>query len=458
MYFKQIPTPGLGCFSYCIGCPKAGAMVVVDPKRDIGDYLDIARDEGMTVTRIINTHVHADHVSGDQELRAATGATILNHAEAPVTYPCGRLNEGDVLEIGAARLEILHTPGHTPHSLSILVTDLARSPEPQLILTGDLLFVGDVGRPDLAGADIIADQARNLHDSLYVKLARFPDHLEVFPGHGQGSLCGRGMSAKPSTTLGYERRANPMLRFGSFEDFKQDILSVFPSRPKSFSHIIATNLKGAPLLEACPTDKALTPGQFESLMRDGAVVIDARDAASFGGLHVPGSLNIGFEKQLANWVGMVVEPNSDLLLVVESRQDYERMLVELHRIGYDRVFGYLSGGVRAWLLSGRPVEQLTQIAPRQLAERQGPQGPRLIDVRTPAEREVSRIAGAEHIPLPKLLAEGLEDRPDREIVVHCASGYRSNIAASFLKKQGFENAQSLAGGVLGWKSAGLPLA
>jgi hydroxyacylglutathione hydrolase len=341
MYFNQIAVDGMGCLSYAIGCPRARAMAVVDPKRDIQEYLTIAREEGMQITHVINTHLHADHVSGDQELRLATGADIYIHESAPVEYTHQDLKEGDIFEIGAAKIEVLHTPGHTPNSVSLLVTDRARSEEPEMLLTGDLLFVGDIGRPDLPGAEILDEQVENLYHSLYVKLADYPDHLEVYPAHGEGSLCGRGMSAKKNSTLGYERRANPMLRFESFEAFKKEVMSAFPVRPKSFSHIIQTNLKGAATLDACPMDKSLTPKQFEEMVADGAIIIDARDSAAFGGFHIPGSINIGFEKQLANWVGMVVDPNAELLLVVDDREDYDRMVTELHRIGYDLIFGYL---------------------------------------------------------------------------------------------------------------------
>jgi len=189
MYFNQIAVTGLGCLSYAIGCPRAKAMAVVDPKRDIEEYLNISREEGMQITHVFNTHVHADHVSGDQELRAATGADIYIHESAPVQYPHKDLNEGDVFGIGAAKMKVLHTPGHTPNAVSLLVTDTVRSEEPQMLLTGDLLFVGDIGRPDLPGAEILDEQVQNLYHSLYVKLAAYPDHLEVFPAHGQGSLC-----------------------------------------------------------------------------------------------------------------------------------------------------------------------------------------------------------------------------------------------------------------------------
>lgn len=458
MYFNQISVSGLGCLSYVIGCPKAKAMAVIDPKRDIQDYLDISRDEGMKITHVFNTHVHADHVSGDQELKLATGADIYIHESAPVEYQHKKVADGDVFEIGNAKLQVLHTPGHTPNSISLLVTDKARAPEAEMLLTGDLLFVGDIGRPDLPGAEILDEQVENLYHSLYVKLADYPDHLEVFPAHGEGSLCGRGMSAKKSSTLGYERRANHMLGFSSFEAFKDEVMSAFPVRPKSFTHIIQTNLKGAPTLDACPMDKSLTPGQFEKMMAGGATVIDARDSAAFGGFHIPGSINIGFEKQLANWVGMVVDPQAEIILVVYDQADYHRMSLELHRIGYDLIFGYLSGGIMSWLMSGRSVEQLEQISPHQLAARLDNGGIRLIDVRTPAEWSDGHIAQAEHFPLSSILADELPPAErDQELVLQCGSGYRSNIAASILSQSGFSKVKSLAGGSFAWSNAGLPL-
>jgi rhodanese-related sulfurtransferase len=266
------------------------------------------------------------------------------------------------------------------------------------------------------------------------------------------------MSAKKSSTLGYERRANPMLRFPSFEAFKADVMSAFPLRPKSFSHIIKTNLEGAVTLDACPMDKRLTPQQFEAMMADGALVIDARDSAAFGGFHIPGSINIGFEKQLANWVGMVVDPDAEIILVVDDQEDYDRMTTELHRIGYDLIFGYLSGGIMAWLMSGRAVEQLEQTSPHQLAEILQNGGVRVIDVRTPAEWESGHIAQAEHFPLSEILEKHYPAaRKDEALVLHCGSGYRSNIAASLLRQAGFSKVTSLAGGAFAWSNAGLPL-
>lgn len=455
MYFKQITTPGLGCFSYVIGCPAAGEMVVVDPKRDVQDYLDISREEGMKIVHVIDTHVHADHVSGAQELKSHTGADIMVYETSPVNYPFTPLGEGEKLTIGNAALEVLHTPGHTPDALSLLVTDLTRGDEPWLLLTGDVLFVNDIGRPDLVGGAKLDEQIQNLWNTLYVKFEKYPDSMEVFPAHGAGSLCGRGMSSKPSSTLGFERRHNPMLGFKTYEDFHEAMSRDFPARPKSFTHIISTNADGAPLLERCPLDLAMEPFKFEERMQDGAVVIDVRDAAAFAGYHIPGSLNIGFEPSLANWVGMTVEPDADILLVVDSRDDYDRMRTELHRIGYDRILGYLTGGIQSWVYSGRPVDRLAVDSAQDLQNLQSGETPvSLIDVRTPSELDAGRIPGAKHIPLVDILDGKFDLDEDTHHILYCAAGYRSNIAASYLQKHGYWNVHSLAGGYLAWNRAG----
>jgi len=456
MYFKQITTPGLGCFSYIIGCPAAGEMIVIDPKRDVQDYLDISRDEGMKIVHVIDTHVHADHVSGAQELRSHTGCDIMLYKTSPIGYDFTPLAEGQKLQVGNAGLEVLHTPGHTPDSLSLLVTDFSRGDEPWIMLTGDVLFVGDIGRPDLVGDAKLNEQIDNLWNTLYVKFAKYPDSLEVHPAHGAGSLCGKGMSSKPSSTLGFERRHNPMLQFDSYESFHIAMSQEFPARPKSFTHIISTNAGGAPLLERCPIDLAMNPYKFEEKMQKGAVVIDVRDAAAFAGYHIPGSLNIGFEPSLANWVGMTVDPKGDILLVVDAVEDYDRMRTELHRIGYDNILGYLSGGIQAWVFSGRPVDKLAIDSAQdlQVCQDEG-KCVDIIDVRTPSEVATGKIPGAIHLPLSEILAGNYGDlTEDGHHLLYCAGGYRSNIAASVLQKHGFWNVRSLAGGYIAWNRAG----
>lgn len=455
MYFKQITVSGLGCNSYIIGCPAARQAVVVDPKRDVQDYMDISRDEGMKITHIIETHVHADHVSGNQELKSRTGADIYYGEGSPVKFNHKVLKEGDIIDFGMVKLEIMATPGHTPNSISILVTDKARSDMPELILTGDLLFVGSIGRPDLAGAEILDAQVKNLYDSLYEKLHLLPDYLEVFPAHGQGSLCGKGLSAKASSTLGYERLTQPVLQYSGFNEFYEKITETFPVRPKSFTHIISTNANGASLLERCPVEQLLNPDQFDSILQQGATIIDTRDTASFGGFHIPGAINIGFEKQMANWIGMVVEPSENLLLVVDDRSKYDEMTTQLHRIGYDNIFGYLSGGMAAWILNGMPIESLSPISAAALRQQVDENNSgHMIDVRTPEERSQSHIPDSVHIPMTRILTDGLDIPKDEEIILVCGTGYRANIVASRLKQDGFSHVHSLAGGITAWMNSG----
>ncbi len=457
MYFKQFIVNGMGCLSYIIGCPKAQTACVVDPKRDVQEYLDAARENGMKITHIFETHIHADHISGNQELRSRTGAEICYMEDSPVTFEHTVLREGQVLEFGSARLEFLKTPGHTPHSMSIVVTDRSRSQEPWFVLTGDCLFVGDIGRPDLAGAELIDEQIQNLYHSLHTKLGKLPESLEIFPAHGQGSLCGKGMSSKSSSTIGFEKISNPVLSL-SQEDFTQKMKQGFPERPKSFHHIIETNRTGVPLLDRCPVVTDMTPRQVKELMEKGALILDTRDTAAFGGVHIPGSINIGFAKQTANWIGMVIDPSSELILVVTDAKAYNDMVIQLHRVGYDNIIGYLYGGIAAWQEGGYPLAHLRQISAAKLHDKTTSKNmPHILDVRTDAEWSAGHIGSSRHVSLPKLLQEVPDISKNEEVIVICGTGYRGNIAASYLQTQGFTNAYSLAGGLNAWINTGFSL-
>ena len=457
MYFKQITTEGLGCLSYLIGCPASRVACVVDPKRDVQDYINIARENGMQITHIFETHIHADHVSGNMELKSRTGADIYLLKDSPAEYQFKPLEEGDIFDIGNVKLEIIKTPGHTPHSISILVTDKSRSEKPWFVLTGDALFVGDVGRPDLAGKELVKEQAANLYDSLYNKLGHLPDSMEVFPAHGEGSLCGKGMSSKSSSTIGFEKKNNPFFNF-SKDDFLKTMTGSFPERPKSFTHIIGTNIKGAPLLERCPITRDLSPLQVKNSMEQGSVLLDTRDNLSFGGAHIPSSINIGFAKQTANWIGMVIDPSAELILVVDDEEKYDHMCIELHRIGYDNIIGYIYGGITSWVEAGYPISQLWQISSKKLDNRLKKNDYKhFLDVRTSDEWNNFRIKEAKHYPLTDLL-NNIPDIPkEEEIIVTCAIGYRGNIAASFLQSQGFKHVHSLAGGMKAWVNGGYPV-
>lgn len=458
MYFKQIAVEGMGCLSYIIGCPGAGVACVVDPKREVRDYIDLARNNGMRITHIFETHIHADHVSGNMELRSRTGAEIYLLEETPATYKFNPIKDGDSFMMGSVKLEILKTPGHTPHGLSILVTDTLRSQEPWLVLTGDCMFVGDVGRPDLAGEELIDEQIENLYNSLYNRLGSLADSLEVFPAHGEGSLCGKGMSSKPSSTIGFEQHNNPLLNL-SRKEFSENFKQSFPERPKSFTHIIDTNIKGAPLLDRCPMMSDMSPLQVKNHMEQGAVLLDTRDTAAFGGAHIPGSINIGLTKQTANWIGMVIDPGVDLILLVDNEAAYDQMCTHLHMIGYDNILGYLYGGIKNWQEEGYPLGQLWQLSSERLDQKLNQKNDKdgvqhFFDVRTQAERNDGYIAGSEFFPLPTLLKQVPDIPKDEEVIVFCGVGYRGNIAASYLQSQGFDHVHSLAGGYKAWRNAG----
>ena len=454
MFFEQITTPGLGCFSYAIGCPLEGTMAVFDPRRDIDIYLRLAEENEMRITHIFESHVHADHISGARELRAATKADIYIHESAQVGYEAKKLKDGDEFVLGYAAIRVLHTPGHTPNSVSFIVSDLARSPEPEMILTGDLLFVGDIGRPDLPGEEILDEQTENLYNSLYNTLKPLPDYPEVYPAHGQGSLCGQGMSAKPYSTLGYERLANPMLQYKDFADFKHDILAHLPVRPQSFSSIINANLKGAaPRPNTETAEFALSADMADKLIKAGALPLDLRDALSFGMAHIPGSINIDFsDGPVLNWVGVAVTPGVPLVLVLPSGQSFEEIYKEFQRIGYDDVKGWLDGGITAWSNSDLETQSLPHLSASELRARlNGENPPALIDVRRRDEFEHMRIEGSVNFPLDRIPEnDSCPVDPESEAVVICLSGFRAGIAASLLQAQGCANISVLAGGVSQW--------
>ena len=457
MYFKQITVKGMGCLSYIIGCPQAKVACVVDPKRDVQIYLDLARQGGMEITHIFETHIHADHVSGNKELQSRTGAKICFMEGTPATFEHTEVKEGETLSFGSAELEFLKTPGHTPDSMSILVTDNSRSKDPWMVLTGDCMFVGDIGRPDLAGAELLEEQTANLYNSLYNKLGKLPIDLEIYPAHGEGSLCGKGMSSKPSSTIGFETKNNPVLNL-SEEEFTLQTQKIFPDKPKSFNHIINTNKNGVPLLERCPMVRDLSPQQVKAEMEKGAVILDTRDTSSFGGVHIPGSINIGFALQTANWIGMVIDPDAELILIVSDEKAYDAMSIQLHRIGYDNIIGYLYGGIAAWLEAGYDIDQLWQISNEHLKNKLDNKNyGHFIDVRTDAEWAGGHIEGSIHLPLTSLLHDLPNIDKSEEVIVTCGMGYRGNIAASFLQRQGFEHVHSLAGGLMAWMNNGQPM-
>ena len=299
MLFQQFKVEGLGCLSYMIGCPAAGTACVVDPERHVDQYLQVAQKHGLRITHIFDTHLHADHLTGSGELAARTGADIYVHPGVEAAYPHKELHEGDRFRFGAGEIEIIETFGHTPNSVTLAVCDHSRSEDVFALLTGDLLFVGDVGRPDLAGADLLEEQVKNLYNSLHSKLARFPDWTEIYPAHGEGSLCGKGMSAKPMSTLGFERRNNPLLKM-SFAEFHKAMTKEFQVRPDNFAVMVDKNRRGPAALAKAAPFVAMSIPQVEEAKKRGARIVDTRVPSAFGAAFIEGAVNIGLTPASVN--------------------------------------------------------------------------------------------------------------------------------------------------------------
>jgi glyoxylase-like metal-dependent hydrolase (beta-lactamase superfamily II) len=451
MHFQQFFLSCLAHASYFIG--SEGEAVVIDPQRDIEQYLNEARERGVTIKYVIETHLHADFVSGHRELAERTGARIYLGAKANAGFPHVPIHDGDELRFGACKLTFYETPGHTVESVSIVVTDEARSPEPYAVFTGDTLFIGDVGRPDLGGEP--RELAGVLYDSLHEKLLRLPDDVLVFPAHGAGSLCGRAMSDDRSSTIGRERATNYALQIADKAAFVDLMTEDLPDRPAYFASDVELNRSGAAMLSDLRELPALDPQQVLSLQEGGALVIDVRDEYAFGAAHLPESVNIGLDGQFASWAGQVVGLEVDIILLGEDAAAVDEARMRLTRVGIDRAIGYVRAGVAAWRAAGLPLATLPQIEPSAFAERVR-SGLQTIDVRRDPEWSTGHVAGAVHLPLNRLLASLDDLDRERAVGVYCKSGYRSAIAGSLLQRSGFKEVVNLAGGIDAWSAAGLP--
>ena len=455
MFFKQFYLACLAQASYLIG--DAGEAAVVDPRRDVEEYLDEARVNGFTIRYVIETHLHADFVSGHRELAARTGAKIFLGAAAGAKFAHVPVREGDEVRVGSVRLRFLETPGHTPESISVLVFEDSRAESPAAVLTGDTLFIGDVGRPDLLGAVRSAqDLAGELYDSLHGKLLSLPDSVRVYPAHGAGSMCGRNISNETSSTIGEQRRFNYALQPMSREDFVRMMTTDLPEAPSYFGRDAAINREGPALLEELPPAPALSVPEVADLLARGAVVLDTRSALEYGTGHLPGSFNIGLSGQFASWAGTVLPPDVPIVLVAEDPVRAAEARTRLSRVGLDRVAGFLDGGVRAWTEAERTLASTDQISVEELARRLRESGsPRVLDVRRPAEWEGGHIRAALHIPLSLLDRDTRPLDVGEPVATVCAGGFRSSIAASILERKGFRRITNVVGGMAAWTQAGL---
>ena len=472
MFFKRFYDTKLAQASYLIGCQRTGESVVVDPNRDVQQYVDAASAEGLRVTHVTETHMHADFVSGARELAQRTGAELLlsDEGDADWKYAFAAesgarlVTDGDHVMVGNIRLDVLHTPGHTPEHISFVVTDTLAGAGPWGILTGDFVFVGDVGRPDLlekaAGhAGIMEASARTLFRSL-ARFRALPDHLQVWPGHGAGSACGKALGAIPSSTVGYERSANWGVATTDEAEFVRTVLAGQPEPPSYFAEMKRINKAGPPLLGGLHVPQRLPALALDGLLRKGDLIVDTRPADAFAAGHVPGTLNIPLNSSFTTWAGWLMPYNRDVYLLVDDAcpECAGTAARDLAMIGLDRVAGILgTDAVVGWVDTGHRLATIAQRTPAEVAAMLERRDAIALDVRGRAEWEAGHLPGVANIPVGYLADHFAEVPVDRLVVVHCQSGARSAIAASLLRARGFANVVDLIGGFSAWQQAGLPV-
>jgi len=469
MYFEQFYLTCLAHASYMIG--SEGEAAVVDPQRDVDIYLKAADEQKLKIRHIFETHLHADFVSGHKELAARTGATIYIGAQADAGFAHVPLTDGFEMRMGAVRIRALETPGHTPESVCLVIADEdhssvsksseSKSVQPCAVLTGDTLFIGDVGRPDLSRTHTPRQLAGMLYDSLHEKLLTLPDAVKVYPAHGAGSLCGRAMRAERSSTIGTERLTNYALQIASRDEFIAQLTTNLPARPEYFLEDAEINRSGAATLTELPPLPRLSPTEVRALLRQNADVnvLDVRPGDVFASGHVPGSINIALSGQFASWAGGILGIHSRPLLVGDSDAQIEEARLRLARVGIEDLRGYLEGGVAAWQKAGLPLLKTAQISAQELNQKLRDGSWRagdVLDVRREGEWQAGHIAQVQCRALDTF-AQGLPaiDR-ERPVAVHCKSGYRSMIACSLLERAGHRNVINVAGGFDSWHGAALP--
>jgi len=456
MYFQQFYLGCLAHASYILA--SDGEAVVVDPQRDVELYLKAAAEHGVTIRHIFETHLHADFVSGHKELALRTGAKIYMGAQAGAEFPHVPVTDGFEVKFGNAVLHVLETPGHTAESICLVVTDREKSIAPWVVLTGDTLFIGDVGRPDLSPKHTPAQLAGLLYDSLHTKLLTLPDNVLVYPAHGAGSLCGKNMRAERSSTIGTERLTNYALQIKSRDEFIATLTSKLPARPDYFLKDAEINRTGASSLSELQPLRALTPRELEEMLQRGELALDVRSGDEFAAEHVPGSVNIALSGQFASWAGTVLGLTAHPVLIAANEEQLQEARLRLTRVGIEALDGYLDGGVAAWKLAGLPVATVAQISVQELDERLRSGGVQVLDVRREPEWEVGHVETANWWPLDNFKVSAPEIDHDAPLAVHCKGGYRSMIAASLLQRAGFRQVVNVVGGFDAWQAAKLPVA
>jgi hydroxyacylglutathione hydrolase len=460
MKIQQFEVPGLAHYSYLLG--SKGQAVVIDPKRDVDTYLQYAEKSGFRITHVLETHIHADYASGATALGKAAGAELWlsghdKGEDFEYKFQHREFKDKEELEVGDLRIVAVHTPGHTPEHLSFLVFEKSRCGQPLALFTGDFIFVGSLGRPDLLGEEAKQQLANALYDSVHTRVENLPDGVELYPGHGAGSLCGAGMADRSQSTLGYERFCNIFMAERPKEEFVETILKTVPPFPDYYRRMKRVNSEGPKLFEGIPGGEAHTAREFRELITKlNPVIIDLRRPEAFGGAHIPGSLNIGAGQNISMWAGWVVPYDRPIVLVGEENTDIEQARRSLIRVGFDDIRGYLKGGLSKWIEAGFEQAHLPQQSVGELFEKLD-EKPFVLDVRSNSEWKSGHIEGAVHIPggeLPKKVEEVPQNKP---VHVICGSGYRSSIASSVLASAGLKNVINVVGGMGAWNAQDLPI-
>lgn len=459
---EPILTDGISQLSYLVLDTDSGLAAVIDPRTDVEIYEERARKHGASITHIFETHIHADFVSGSRSLAARVGTAkiYVSGVQAEYEFDAEAIKDGQKFDFGAFILTSRHTPGHTPEHMSFLLSESKHPDQPWAVFTGDSLFVGSAGRPDLLGTSETNELAELLYETLYEFYLRLEDYVTIYPGHGAGSACGADISDRLNSTIGYERRTNKFLSFPNFEAFRELVVDDAPPVPSHYPALKKVNAAGPDIMDRMPTIPALPPLEFRKVAGESDVtIIDTRSMLAFGGGHVPGAINIGDRSELSAWVGEMFDLDQRLLLILNKDTDVDRVQRLIVRSGHSEFAGYLAGGMKAWETAGLPLEQMGQMTVHELRDHQS-NGSRLtiLDVRTPDEWQSGHIPGAEH----KFIGE-MRDRitgldKEQHYATYCASGYRASIASSLMKSRGFKHVSNVPGSWDAWTAVGFPSA
>jgi hydroxyacylglutathione hydrolase len=453
MNFAQIYTPGIAQCSYVLG--SGDKCVVVDPVRNVDQYIAQAKAFGMKIVAVLETHLHADFISGHMELAERAGAKIYAPKIGNCEFPHHALVDGEEFTIGSLHFKLIETPGHTPDCTIYLVTDLERGKEPVLAFTGDTLMVGDVGRPDL-----FPNREEELAEKLFHSLKRIkelPDHVEVYPAHGMGSLCGRALSAKLWSTIGIERCCNYALQHENLADFKKDLLTDMPAAPDHFARCSEINRKGPALLKDLPASRIFSVDELAGAIEGGFTVLDVRAYHSYAGAHIPGSYSISKYGNMATFAGWVIPPDAKIVLILEKDHDLEEIKKALYNVGQDHIAGYLEGSIEAWVNAGREVGSIETISIHRLREWLENDPPLVLDNRAKNEWKKGAIPGTTLAPAPDVRHRYSEWNSNEPVVVLCNTSNRSMTAASLLEQRGFKRVINVLGGSNAWSAAGFPM-